>query len=504
LSGDRVLRLFAFIVVAVFACTSATRAEVGSDRVALVIGMANYESVSALKNTVNDARALADTLTEIGFEVEELIDSPRADVVAALDAFAFRAETADLALIYFAGHGVSVQGTTFLIPTDARIAAAQDIVTETFTLDDLLTAVDGARKMRIVVLDSCRDNPFPGVIDLRSPEVAEGMTTGSGGLAAPSPERGTLVAYAARDGAVALDGNGENSPFNIALRNNLAEPGIEISLMFRKVRDDVLAMTGNLQEPATYGSLPGVPFYLAGSPETRDELSVADLAEAWSKLGPDQEIQLAALAEAGDTRSMFGLALSKLDPKSPSYDPAGGAALLEKSAAAGSPEAQFRLARLYERGVGVDEDLAKALELYQQAAAQDYPDAVNEIGFFYFNGALGLPLDQQKALESFRRAADLKHPEAMFNVASFADDGLVPGLGPQDAAGYLYQALRGGSRDVLNALLEQSDSFKVETRRALQAELAKNGLYEGPLDGDFGPGTRRSIRLAFGILETEE
>lgn len=128
---------------------------------------------------------------------------------------------------------------------------------------------------------------------------------------------------------------------------------------------------------------------------------------------------------------------------------------------------------------------------------------MNEIGFFYFNGGLGLPLDQAKALEQFRRAADLKQPEAMFNVAGFADDGLVPGLGPEDAAGYLYQALRSGSREVLQALLERSDSFKPETRKALQAKLAENGFYDGALDGSFGPGTQRSIRRAFGILDGE-
>ena len=200
---------------------------------------------------------------------------------------------------------------------------------------------------------------------------------------------------------------------------------------------------------------------------------------------------------------MFGLALTKLTPDTAGYDPSAAAALLEKSAAAGSPEAQFRLARLYERGIGVPEDLDRALELYQAAAAQDFGDAVNELGFFYFNGALGLPLDQTEALRQFQRAADLKQPEAMFNIASFADDGLVPGLGPEDAAGYLYQALRAGSRKVLEALIEKSESFKPETRKALQAKLAENGLYDGPLDGSFGPATRRSIRAAFGILEAE-
>jgi len=196
--------------------------------------------------------------------------------------------------------------------------------------------------------------------------------------------------------------------------------------------------------------------------------------------------------------------MTKLTPGTTNYDPKSAVDLLEKGAAAGSPEAQFRLARVYERGNGVTVDLVRALDLYQAAAAQDYGEAVNEIGFFYFTGALGLPLDQAEALKQFQRAADLKHPEAMFNFASFVNAGLVPGLGPTDAAGYLYQALRGGSRKVLDALIDNSGMFSTETRTALQAKLAENKLYDGPLDGSFGPATRRSIRAAFGILEVED
>ncbi|RYI25927.1 MAG: caspase family protein, partial [Acetobacteraceae bacterium] len=261
---------------------SATFAETrAKDRVALVFGMANYQNVTPLRNTVNDAGALAQTLTDIGFHVDVRMDATRDEALAALKSFAFDAETADIALIYYAGHGVSVQGTTFLIPVDAKVRQARDIVTASITMDQMLAAADGARKMSIVILDSCRDNPFPDVIDLRDPEVAKGLTTGKGGLAAPSPDRGTLVAYAARDGAVALDGNGVNSPFNIALRENFVKPNVEIGLLFREVRDDVLAATGNRQEPATYGSLPGEPFYLTAAAGGNSEPGVEDLAVAW-------------------------------------------------------------------------------------------------------------------------------------------------------------------------------------------------------------------------------
>ncbi len=497
------LRQFIFVLLLILQSFAAAPAG-AEDRIALVIGMADYQHVPGLKNTVNDAKLLSDTLKGIGFSVQTLIDKPRADVLSALAEFSFHAETADLALIYFAGHGVEVQGKNFLIPVDANVKSNKDIVSQSISLDDFLAAVDHARKMRIVILDSCRNNPFPDLIDLKSAETA-GMTVdagrGLGGLAAPSPDRGTLVAFAARDGQVAMDGDGNDGPFALALHQKLIEPGLEISLLFRQVRDDVLAETNNLQEPNTYGSLPGVPFYLAGSAAERQSLAVEDKSAAWSKIVPDQQVQLAALAKKGDTRSMLGLAYIRLNPGSADYDPAAGAALLQKSAAANDPEAEFELARLYEKGIGVPQDLAHALALYQAAAAQDFPDAVNELGFFYYSGALGLPIDQAKALTLFRKAADLKQPEAMFNVASFIDRKLMPDTTPQDAAGYLYQSLRSGSQNALDALSTKPKAFSPDTWRALQVKLAEVGFYSGKPTGIAGPTTVKAMRLAFGLVK---
>jgi TPR repeat protein len=498
----RIARLFALILAL---CATAAAA---ADRMALVIGNGNYRHVPALKNTINDARAIADTLDRIGFEVTTLIDADQVTLAQALNDFAFRAETADLALIYYAGHGVEVQGQNMLIPVDANITSNRDIQRQSVSLKDLLAAVDRARKMRIVILDSCREVPFDDslLFDTATGEaVGTGLVTrGTGGLAAPSPDRGTLVAYAARDGQVALDGAGDHSPFALALMEKLESPGLEISLMFRQVRDQVLAETGNLQEPNTYGSLPGIPFYLAGAPEVREEIAADDPRQSWSKLRPDQELQLSALAATGDTRSMLGLAYMRLNPESPRYNPKEAAELLERAAATGEPEAQFELAKLLETGIGAPPDPARALALYEQAAAQGFADAINDLGFLHYYGSLGLPKDQARALDLFRQAADLRHPEAMFNFAALIDDGLVPGSGPADSAAYLYGALRAGSEDVFSILSERPTMFSHATRRALQAELKRNAFYDGDPDGAFGPGTRAAIRAAFGLAPTEE
>lgn len=472
-----------------------------AERVALVIGISEYESIGALDNTVNDARLISETLQEIGFGVSTALNPGGQEMRDLLDAFSFRAETADLALIYFAGHGVEVQGENFLIPSDAQVASNADIQRQAVSLRDMLQAVDRARKMRIVILDSCRDNPFGDLIDTRQNQQAgvQAQARGAGGLALPSPDRGTLVSFAARDGSVALDGDGANSPFALALADRLPEPGLEISLMFRQVRDKVLKSTFNRQEPHTYGALSGVPFYLAGTRGTA--AAGPDPRLAWSDLRPEQELQLAALAEGGDTRSMLGLGYMRLNPEGGRFDPAQAVTLFARAAEAGSPEAQFELAKLYEKGLGVAPDPVRALALYRAAADQDFADAINDLGFFHYQGVLGLVQDPDKALILFERAADLRHPQAMFNFAALIDDGLIKGKGAAEAARYLYSALRSGSEDVLNIMSERPDMFTLETRKALQRELRAVAFYEGSIDGNFGPGTQRGIRRAYGLSD---
>ena len=271
--------------------------------------------------------------------------------------------------------------------------------------------------------------------------------------------------------------------------------------MFRQVRDRVLEKTHNLQEPHTYGSLTGVPFYLAGPGAGQSDVSQQDAVDAWAEIRPDQEEQLLALADLGDTRSMLGLAYMRLNPNEGRFDPREAVKFLERASEAGSPEAQFELARLYERGTGVSADEARALELYRAAADQDFADAINDLGFMYHQGGLGLRPDPKKALEYFERAANLRHPQAQFNFAAMIDDGLIPSKGPGDAARYLYEALRSGSSDVLNLLSERPNMFTAQTRRALQSVLKDHDFYAGAIDGEFGPGTRQSIRLAFGLTE---
>lgn len=226
-------------------------------RVALVIGNSAYDAVAALRNPANDARQVAEALKALGFKsVDLVLDADRRKMIGALQDFQTKADAADWALVYYAGHGIEVDGVNFLLPTDAQLLSDRNIEDDGVSLDRVLAALDRARKLKLVVLDACRNNPFEKRMErsARTRSVARG-------LARVEPKAGTLVLYAAKDGEVADDGDGANSPFASAMVKRMREPGIEINKMFRLVTSDVLEVTGNAQQPFSYGSTPGKEDY---------------------------------------------------------------------------------------------------------------------------------------------------------------------------------------------------------------------------------------------------
>jgi tetratricopeptide (TPR) repeat protein len=227
-------------------------------RVALVIGNSSYSNAGSLPNARGDAEKIAATLRRVGFSTVTLsLDLPREKISEALKSFAALADRADWAVVYYAGHGIEFGGANYLIPTDAKIASDRDISFETVSLDQVMIAVEGAQKLRLVILDACRDNPFAKTMRRTMPTRSLGR-----GLTRVEPEGATLVVFAAKDGQVANDGDaGGNSPFATAFAKYIETPGLEINFLFRKVRDDVLTATGRRQEPFVYGSLPAAEFY---------------------------------------------------------------------------------------------------------------------------------------------------------------------------------------------------------------------------------------------------
>ena len=206
-------------------------------------------------------------LRNIGFDTVTLAnDLTRERLIDALRTFANEAENSDWAMVYYAGHGIEVSGVNYLVPVDATLAVDRDVEYEAIPLSQLLRATDAAKKIKLVMLDACRDNPFAPRKTAVPETVARVSTAGAPigsrstngrGLAEVKVAGATLVVFAAKDGQVALDGEGGNSPFAVAVVQRIATPGVEINKVFRLVRDDVMEATAGRQEPYTYGSLPG-------------------------------------------------------------------------------------------------------------------------------------------------------------------------------------------------------------------------------------------------------
>jgi uncharacterized caspase-like protein len=236
-----------------FWCISADPA-LADKRVALVIGMSRYQQVPKLTNPARDADAMTSLFRKAGFDI---VDNERdlgiADLRRVIREFSEVSRDADISVVYYAGHGIEVDGTNYLVPADAKLLSDFDVEDETVSLDRVLKALDPAKRLKLVILDACRDNPFAKTMKRSVASRSIGR-----GLAKIEPAMSdTLIAYAAKAGAVASDGEGDNSPFATALVKYIAEPGLDLRLAFGRVRDDVLKSTSNRQEPFVYGSLGG-------------------------------------------------------------------------------------------------------------------------------------------------------------------------------------------------------------------------------------------------------
>jgi hypothetical protein len=235
-------------------CAATQAAAQEARRVALVIGNAAYQHTPRLANPGNDARRMAALLREAGIEVIEGLDLTRQQMDARLREFGDRLEGGAVGIFFYAGHGLQVAGENYLLPVDARLQRERDLEFEAVPLARVLRVMEDAVATRLIFLDACRDNPLAQTL-------ARSMGTRSAaigrGLGAVTAGRGTMVSYATQPGNVALDGDGENSPFTAALLRHLTEPGLDVSLAMRRVREAVLTQTGQRQVPWEHSSLVG-------------------------------------------------------------------------------------------------------------------------------------------------------------------------------------------------------------------------------------------------------
>ncbi len=250
-----VLARYAFCLAFALGITLATQGAAFADRrIALVIGNGKYENAGVLANPINDADAVADLLTKAGFDsVDRRRDLGVVEFKRAVREFVDRAASADVAVVYYSGHGLEIGGVNYLIPVDAKLTSVLDMDDEAVSLDRILAAAGHVKKLSLIILDACRENPFHPAAD--NARVTRGVSMGLAGVGPTVAD--TLIAFAAKAGSVSYDGDGRNSPFTTALLKYITQPGLDIRLALGKVRDDVLRATNHRQEPYVYGSLGG-------------------------------------------------------------------------------------------------------------------------------------------------------------------------------------------------------------------------------------------------------
>jgi peptidoglycan hydrolase-like protein with peptidoglycan-binding domain len=255
------------LAVTLIASTDAFAAESGR-RLALVIGNSTYEAAGSLPNASRDARAFGAFLSTQGFDADIVIDANRNQLAEAVSRFSRRIAANDVALFYYAGHGMQLRGENYLVATNARLANEFDVHAETLALADVVRTIETKAKIALIFLDACRNNPLANRLN----EEIEGATRSlaTRGLAPIETESaGTMVAFAAAPGQVASDGRGENSPFTEALVSHLASPGLEIGTAFKRVIRDVREATEGKQSPQILSSL-SLEFYF-GPPLQQSE-----------------------------------------------------------------------------------------------------------------------------------------------------------------------------------------------------------------------------------------
>ncbi|MBR0798084.1 caspase family protein [Bradyrhizobium jicamae] len=282
----RSLTLLASLICMTLTATAAQ----ADKRVAFVVGNGAYKNVTPLPNPTIDAGAMASALRNVGFDVVEGTNLTRDKMTEKLLDFGKKAQGADIAVFYYAGHGIAIGGTNYLLPVDADIKSEMDVkLGAAINIDLTLDQTMSDAKVKLVFLDACRDNPFAAKIRSNSSTRSVNVQTG---LAEMKSGEGTLIAFATGPGQTALDGQeGTNSPFTRALVANITQPGVEIQQAMTKVRAQVNEETNKGQLPWGHTNLIG-SVYLNGAPATADLNAPAASAPTAVAAAPGSDVEL--------------------------------------------------------------------------------------------------------------------------------------------------------------------------------------------------------------------
>jgi hypothetical protein len=287
----RYFTIFLSLICMLFAADAARDSAKADKRVAFVVGNGAYKNVAALPNPPIDAKAMAGVLRNVGFDVVEGTNLTRDAMTERLLEFGKKAQGADVAVFFYAGHGIAINNTNYLLPVDADIKSEMDVkLGAAINIDLTLDQTMSDAKVKLVFLDACRDNPFAAKI--KSNSTTRSVSVQSG-LAEMNSGEGTLIAFATGPGQTALDGHeGTNSPFTRALIDNITQPGVEIQQAMTKVRAEVNEQTNKGQLPWGHTNLIG-SVYLnpAAAPATAAAASAAPIAVASTSGNADVELE---------------------------------------------------------------------------------------------------------------------------------------------------------------------------------------------------------------------
>jgi TPR repeat protein len=437
-------------------------------RVALVIGNSAYQNVAPLENPVNDAMLMADTLKGLGFSLTgngAQLNLDKRALDDAVQAFGRQVQGADVAMFYYAGHGVQVRGSNFLVPINANPTREADVDFQMVDLNLVLNQMQGSgTRLNMVILDACRNNPFGG----------RGLRSSEGGLAQLRAPDGTLISYATQPGNVAQDGADGHSPYTRALAATMRRPGLDLFQTFNEVGLAVKRTTGGSQQPWVSSSPIDGDFFFSGRQGSAPSTDAAPPRQdappqAVPPLAQHQEARLTEptkpLSGEGVVTDCDRLAANRDDPRRPKSVPgvffyqmdtvaaltacnnamrqypdtarfiyeAGRVAqgekdfglareLFEKAASLGYPASYVNLGVLYYGGYGVTKDYAAARSWFEKGVAANDPVGLNGVGLLYENG-YGVPKDTSKAGEYYARAAAAGLPIAMVNLGRLYLDG---------------------------------------------------------------------------------
>ena len=252
-------------------------------RVALVIGNSNYQYTKILKNPKNDANDISKKLSKLDFDVITALDLKRVEFDEHKFKFEEKVLKADIALFFYAGHGVQIDGKNYLVPIDAQITSSDSLQQYMFHIDNYLRGMSDKASASLVFLDACRDNPFLGTLVRSFEDQYKHQIEIRSGLARMEKVRGTFIAYATGPDEVAIDGSGQNSPFTKALLEYIETPGLSVSDMMIDVRKMVYSDTNGRQEPWDLSSLRS-RFYFIEHSQRPEGLKIKNVGDEWEKI----------------------------------------------------------------------------------------------------------------------------------------------------------------------------------------------------------------------------